>query len=109
MHCGGTCEAREKEVRFCLELWNKYPPSIYKDLKRGALRAQEILEKLRAPAHRVSGGWARAAILLAGGRRPIFTLQLRKNARVNRRKEKNGAAPQASTCSTRRLVLVFGI
>ena len=67
MHCGGTCEAREKEVRFCLELWNKYPPSIYKDLKRGALRAQEILEKLRVLAHRASGGWARAAILLAGG------------------------------------------
>ena len=50
-----------------------------------------------------------AAILLAGGRRPIFTLQLRKNGRVNRRKKKNGAAPQASTCSTRRLVLAFGI
>ena len=70
---------REKEVVFCVELWKKYPPDIYKDLKRSALRAQEFLEKLRAPAHRASGGWARAAILLAGGRRPIFTLQLRKN------------------------------
>ena len=64
---GAGTEGREKEVVFCVELWKKYPPGIYKDLKRSALRAQEILEKLRALAHRASGGWARAAILLAGG------------------------------------------
>ena len=58
---------KEKGVVFCVELWKKSPPGIYKDLKRSALRAQEFLEKLRAPAHRASGGWARAAILLAGG------------------------------------------
>ena len=40
---------REKEVRFCVELWKKSQPDIYKDLKRSALRAQEMfLKKERA-------------------------------------------------------------
>jgi len=33
-----------KRGRFCVELWKKSQPDIYKDLKRSALRAQEILE-----------------------------------------------------------------